>query len=127
MALKPEVSLGMGAASAALVYAIYQNALPTMADIRTLPANNSDVNATEKHAFVTSLAIVSAISLIAKDATIFIIGGGAAVAMSWMHRHANAVHPMTGNVSGVPGTYSMPEVAPPTAPSGPVVFGDGSF
>lgn len=101
MSLKPEVSLGVGAATAALVYGIYQNALPTAADVRSLDANNNDVNATEKHAEWLATAVVAGISLIAKDATIFIIGGVATVGMSWMYRHANAVNPLTQNVSGL--------------------------
>lgn len=101
MSLKPEVSLGVGAAVAALVYGIYSNALPTAADIRSLDSNNDDINATEKHAEWLATAVVAGISLIAKDATIFIIGGLSVVGMSWLHRHANAVNPLTQNVSGL--------------------------
>lgn len=126
MALKPEISLGMGAAVVALDYAIYQNALPTAADIRSLPAMNNDVEVAEKHAFITALAVTSAISLIAKDATIFILGAGAAVAMSWMNRHANAVHPLTGTATGLPKGGYNPSMQQPSEPQ-TVLIGDGSF
>jgi hypothetical protein len=38
---------------------------------------------------------VVALSLITRDATVFILGGSAVVLFSWLHRHANAVDPMT--------------------------------
>lgn len=96
MGLKPEISLGVGLATATVVYGIYMNALPPVVDLRTTPANNSDVAATEKAASWTAAAVVAGISLIAKDATVFIIGGGMIVALSWWNKHANMVNPEFG-------------------------------
>jgi hypothetical protein len=94
--LKPEVSLGVGLATATVVYGIYMNALPPVVDLRTTPANNEDVASTEKAAAWTAAAIVAGISLIAKDATVFIIGGGMVIALSWWNKHANMVNPEFG-------------------------------
>jgi hypothetical protein len=96
MALKPEISLGVGLATATVVYGIYMNALPPVVDLRTTPANNEDVASTEKAAAWTAAAVVAGISLIAKDATVFIIGGGMIVALSWWNKHANMVNPEFG-------------------------------
>ena len=99
MALKIETSVLAGLATGTLVYGIYQAALPTTADIRTLEAQNTDVMKTEKIAAWTSAAVVSGVSLIAKDPTIFVIGGTVMVALSWMNRHANAVTPVMSAVA----------------------------
>jgi hypothetical protein len=96
MSLKPEISLGVGLATATVVYGIYMNALPPVVDLRTTPANNDDVASTEKAAAWTAAAVVGGISLIAKDATVFIIGGGMIIALSWWNKHANMVNPEFG-------------------------------
>lgn len=93
MALKIENSVLAGLATATVVYGVYQAALPSSADIRSLDAQNTDVAGAEKVAEWTSAAIVSGVSLIAKDPTIFIIGGSMVIAMAWVARHANAVTP----------------------------------
>lgn len=96
MGLKPEISLGVGLATATVVYGIYMNALPPVVDLRSTPANNEDVASTEKAAAWTAAAVVGGISLIAKDATVFIIGGGMILALSWWNKHANMVNPEFG-------------------------------
>lgn len=96
MALKPEVSVPVAAATAALVWGIYQNALPPIVDIRTAAPNHPDVSSAEKGAAWTAAAAVAAISLISKDMTVFIVGGGMVVALSWWHNHANMVNPEFG-------------------------------
>lgn len=99
--LKPEVSIPAGLATAAVVYGVYSNALPNAADIRTAPPQNTDVDAARKQAAWTSAAVVGAVSLMAGDPTIFVIGGAVLVALDWMTRHADAVNPITGKVDGI--------------------------
>lgn len=94
--LKPEVSIGVGLATAAVVYGIYSSAVPNIADTRSLPANNGDVAAAEKSAGWLAAAVVGGISLIAKDPTVFILGGSMVIAMAWWNRHANSVNPEFG-------------------------------
>lgn len=101
MAQRPEVSLSLGIATAALVYGIYGRALPNLADIRVAKESNADVDAAERNAAWTSTAMVAGISLIARDGTIFILGGSMIIAMSWWNRHANQVIPELGKA--VPG------------------------
>lgn len=107
MALKPEISLGVGLATATVVYGIYMNALPPVVDLRATPANDDQVASTEKAAAWTAAAVVAGISLIAKDATVFIIGGGMIVALSWWNKHANMVNPEFG--LAVPKGDMLPE------------------
>jgi hypothetical protein len=48
--LKPEVSIGVGLATAAVVYGVYSTALPSVADVRSLPSQTGDTVAAEKTA-----------------------------------------------------------------------------
>lgn len=95
MALKPESSLMVSLGVGAIVYAIFTNATPSIADIRSLDKGNNDVQRSERAATWASAATVSAISLLAKDPTIFVIGGAMTVGMAWWHRHADQVDPAT--------------------------------
>lgn len=97
--LKPETSLMVGLATAAVVYGVYTQATPPIADIRTTVQNNGDMTAANKSAAWLSAAVVAGISLIAKDPTVFIIGGAMVVGMSWWTEHANAVNPDSGKAA----------------------------
>lgn len=97
--LKPEVSLGVGLAVAAIVGAVYMNATPTLAEVRVGRPGDDDLEASRKVAAWTSGGVVAAISLLAKDPTVFIIGGGMTVALDWWYRHANQVDPRSGRAS----------------------------
>lgn len=99
MSLKPEVSLGVGLATAAVVWSVYNNATPTIADIRTGAPGDEHIDASRKMAAWTTAGIVGGISLIAKDPTVFIVGGAMIVAVDWWHRHANEVNPDTGRAT----------------------------
>jgi hypothetical protein len=111
MALRtPEVSIGVGLATATVVYGIYQGALPNVADVRSLDAHNTDIEASERLAGWTAAAVVAGISLLSKDGTVFIIGGTMVVVMSWWHRHADAVNPADGR-AGTQGR-GMPDATP---------------
>jgi hypothetical protein len=96
---RPEVSLGMGLATAALVWGIYNSALPSLAEARVTEQNDRDLAAAERTATWTAGAVVAGVSLIAHDATVFILGGAMVIGLAWMHRHANMVHPEVGKAT----------------------------
>jgi hypothetical protein len=124
MALKPEASLTTGLAVAGVVYAIHSNATPTTADIQSLPAGNADIDRSEKAATWLSIGVVSGISLIAKDPTIFVIGSAATVGMAFLTRHANWQETATGLLNPGPaqGAISANEQA-----TGPQMAATKSF
>lgn len=99
MALKPEISIGTGLAVAALVYAIYSNATPPLADQRTVEPGNRDLEASRKQAAWMAAGTVGGVSLIARDPTVFVIGGVMVIALDWAHRHAIQVNPRTGKAA----------------------------
>jgi len=99
MALAPPASLGVGLATAGLVLAIHSQATPSMADIRVGQPNDDHIDRSERAASWMSVGLVAAISLVAKDPTIFIIGGSAVVALAWWTRYGNSVNPLTNSAS----------------------------
>jgi 4-amino-4-deoxy-L-arabinose transferase-like glycosyltransferase len=101
MSLKPEASIMVGLAVAALVHAIYQGATPPLTDIRSAEPGDPDVDSAERTAAWTAAGAVSGVSLIAKDPTIFVIGGAMVIVESWWRRHGNLVDPAMGLASAV--------------------------
>lgn len=96
--LKPEVSLSVALATGAVVYGIYQTHLPSVAESRTVMPGNAHLAQSRKTATWLAATVVGGISLMAKDPTIFVVGGTMVVVMDMTHRHANAIHPQTGQL-----------------------------
>lgn len=118
MALKPEVSLPVALAVGAVVIGTYTNMTPNLADIRTADEMDRDVDATRKQAAWTSAGLVAAISLLAKDATIFTVGGLIVIIMDWSHRHADMVNPLAQRATNLLSIDEMtPDVSQEAAPA----------
>lgn len=96
MSLKPEAGVLAGLATAGVVYSIHTVFHPSVADMQGLPAGNKDVDASERKATWLSAGVVSGISLLAKDPTIFVIGSAATIAMAFFSRHAVWTETKTG-------------------------------
>jgi type IV secretory pathway TrbD component len=112
--LKAEVSIPVAVGVAALTYGIYQWATPNLAETRTVPpGTNGDamLGSSERVALIASAGLATAVSLIAKDPVPFIVGAGLAVVMSWSHRYARAVDPMTNSLPRATGERYMVEAA----------------
>lgn len=97
--ISPQISLGMGLGTAALVWAVYSNAMPSVADVRSAPASNMTIDGTRKMASWTAAGIVGAVSLISKDPTVFVLGSGMIIALDLWYRHADLVNPQTGKAT----------------------------
>ncbi len=108
--LPREASLGVGLATAALVWGIYQTALPSIAEQRVSDPDDSDLHAAERGAMWTATAAVAAVSLLSKDTTVFVLGGAMVIAMSWWNRHANHFNAALGS-SVVPASRLVMEDA----------------
>src|ERR1700735_751081 len=96
--LKPEVSLPISLATAAVVYGIFQTHMPPVAEAKVTMPGNMHLSSVNKTATWTAAAVVGGISLLAHDPTIFVGGGTMVIAMNFVQRHANAVNPQTGKV-----------------------------
>ena len=94
--MKPEVSIGMGLGVGALVGALFTHAMPSLIDHRVGDPEDANANSALRTATWTGGALVTVTALLAKDATVFVIGGSVLVGLNLWHRHANLVNPMTG-------------------------------
>lgn len=108
MARKPEISIGFGLATATVVYSIYQRGLPSGADIRVGRPGDEVLESVRKQNAWLAAGTVAGISLLAKDATIFILGGVTVVALDWMTRVNNWTNPLSGRIDLNPFTTETP-------------------
>jgi hypothetical protein len=102
-----ETSVLGGLAVAGVVYSVHSNFTPTQADIQGLPSGNHDIDGAERKATWLSIGIVSGVSLLAKDPTIFVIGSAMTVAMAFFTRHAVWTDSMSGLVNAGPGQSAV--------------------
>ena len=96
--LKPENSIIAGMATVALVVAVYNLHNGSAASASNTPAWSTDLTSSTKKAGYISLIMVGGISLVAKDANVFILGCAAIVAMHSTYIHAIATSPNTGTL-----------------------------
>lgn len=80
------------------VYGIYNLALPSIADARSAPSHDDNLASSERAATWATAGLVSVVSILAKDPTIFTTGGLMVIGMAWWHRHSNAVEPALGGM-----------------------------
>ena len=110
--LKPEGSMMAGIATGALVYGIYSMNLGNLAQIHATPSGDGNARASRKKAAIEAVTAVAAISLLAKDVNVFILGGAITVLLDWHARHAVESHPDTGqladNTGYVPAEQAYP-------------------
>lgn len=99
--LKPNEEIQVSALSAAIVYGIFQLHAPNLADVKaSMPGGAASVNTHNavKSAVWTSAVAISALALLAKSPTIFIVGGLMTAGEGWHYYHANATDQATGRV-----------------------------
>lgn len=119
---QPEISLGLGLATATVAYAIYQKGTPTHADIRVGKQGDDALETARKQSAWLAAGTVAGISLLAKDATIFIIGGLSVVALDWLTRSNNWTNPLSGRVDLNPFTTEVAERG--EAPDAAIAYGN---
>jgi hypothetical protein len=103
--LKPENSMIAGLAVVGLVIANYNLHNGPAASVALSPAEGTgggNLTTTNKKAGWTSLIMVAGISLLAKDANIFILGGAAVIAMHSSYLHSIAVSPAINSIVSGP-------------------------
>lgn len=94
----PKESIGVGVLTGILVYAIYDRALPNNSVMHATPANDLNLEAGRKKATLTAAGVLAGVTLLTRDANVFIIGGLVLVALDFNARHANAASPETGKL-----------------------------
>lgn len=110
--VSPDAGTLAGLMGAAGVYLIYNNALPTVADIRSTSPHNADAESARKAAAWKSTALIGVVFLVARNFDSFIVSGAALIGIDFMYKHANAVHPATGKIdASSDGTSIAPGLA----------------
>lgn len=94
----PEGGVMGGLATALAVLFIYNNALPSHADIRSGDPNNVDIESARKGAAIKSTALVGLVFLITRDLNTFILGGATVAGADYLTKHHNAINPQTGTL-----------------------------
>jgi hypothetical protein len=94
--LKPEGSIVAGIAVSGAVYAIYQLDVGPVSSAQASDANHPVLEVSRKKAGYTSFILVSALTLITRDANVGILGFASIVAMEAHYRHAIMADPVTG-------------------------------
>jgi len=103
--LKPENSMIAGMAVVGLVIANYNLHNGSASQVALSPAEGQgggNLTTSNKKAGWTSIAMVAGISLLAKDANIFILGMAAVIAMHSSYLHSIAVSPSVGAIVSGP-------------------------
>jgi len=121
MALPSDKSLLVGLALAGGVFAIHQNLTPSLADVRVAEPQDPDVDSAERTATLVGSALVTSVALMARDATVFVLGETVVLAMAWTYRHANLVDPRTRGVNP-PAVPESDQVADMVADEGVVGY-----
>ncbi len=96
--LKPEGSVVAGIATVATVYGLYQLNIGPVSQAQATDPNHPVLESSRKKAGYTSLVLVSALTLITKDANIGILGGGTIIAMELAYRHGIMANPESGRM-----------------------------
>lgn len=96
--LKQEDALLTGLAVAAVVGGIYAVHLPTVASARASQPGNIHMNSGRSSATLTASIVVVGASLLAKDPTVFVIGGVLVIALDTAHRLANSTDNRNGKL-----------------------------
>jgi hypothetical protein len=103
--LSGENSIIASLSTVALVFGIYSMKVGPVSDLHTTPANDGNMQAACKKAGWESIVVVAAVSLVAKDPNIAILGGAAIIAEELLYRHALMADPMSGDVAVTPSAY----------------------
>jgi hypothetical protein len=114
MALKPDQSIIVAALVAAGVYGIFQHNAPNLSDVRaSAPGGAASMNThnSVKTAIYTSAALVIGVGILAKDPTVYILGGLVTAVEGWKYYEANSKDAATGNVVA-PGSSMSGQPAP---------------
>lgn len=114
MALKPNDSIIVAALTAVGVFLIFQHTTPNLADVKASPpggAASSNTHGSVKTAIIESAALVAGVAILAKDPTVYILGGLVTVVEGWKYLHANVTDAATGAVMA-PGSNTTGQPAP---------------
>jgi hypothetical protein len=96
--LKPGESLLVAVLTALGVYMIFQHGTPNLADVKASApggAASANTHASVKTAVFESAALTVGVAVLARDPTVYVVGGLVTAFEGWKYYHANAAGPAT--------------------------------
>jgi hypothetical protein len=109
MDLKPrlsgENSIIASLATVALVFGIYNAKVGPVSDVHATEAMDGNIHASIRKAGWSAVIAVAAVTLLAKDPNIGILGGATIIAEELSYRHALMTNPGTGQIQVSPASY----------------------
>lgn len=106
--LNPSNSVMTGLAEGAIIISIYQHSMGAgILDMRATEPHNTDIETARKQAAWMSAAVLGIIFLLTRDRNAAMIGGLVLTGVDLTVKHANAVAPETGKISGEVGSTSI--------------------
>ena len=103
--LSGENSVIVSLAVAALVFATYSQSVGPVSDVHATDANDINMKAAIKKAGWASVGVVAALTVLAQDANIAILGGATIIAEELSYRHALMASPSNGQIEVTPSSY----------------------
>lgn len=103
--LSGENSIITALAAAALVVGVYNAKIGPVSDAHATSANDPNLLASVKKAGWQALGLVAALTLLAQDPNILIMGGATVIAEELSYRHAIMASPDTGMITVTPASY----------------------
>jgi hypothetical protein len=91
---------------------IFLHFLPPVADVKTFPANNQDIESSERTALMVTTAFTLLVAGFARSWDTFVIAGAVIVGVDFAFKHANAVSPETGGKMIQPANAGLDNVHP---------------
>jgi hypothetical protein len=89
---KPSEGVITGLAEGVVIALIYNMQMPSGADVRMGPANESNLEATRKSAAYLSAGVLGLVFVLTRDFNAFIIGGLELGGIDYLYKHHNAVN-----------------------------------
>jgi len=96
--MKTEDGLLTGLAVAAVVAGIHAVGVPNVAAVRASAPGNQHLDSARKGTTLTAIIVVVGASLVAKDPTVFVIGGVVVIALDMAQRLANSTDNQSGKL-----------------------------
>ena len=124
--LKPDASVQVGLATAAVVGFIYQTHIPLIATIRgnAMP-NDGNIETARKSAAWESAGLLGLVYLMTRDWNVVLIGGATMAGIDLVAKHHNGSPPVQAATPGLPITATTAAVQPEPAQSYAPVPDDG--
>jgi hypothetical protein len=98
MASSPQQSVGIALGTGALVWAVYNSALPPLASVRVQPSGNTALQKSRRTATLLAAGLVGLVYFLTRDPIPVIVGGAVVISEDMAHRHADAVNHVTQTV-----------------------------